>query len=107
MTISRRIRSALALTVDNWLSRCYLGAVALATGFALYDQLFVDHADASFAFVAPLFLTAPLSLLLVALPGGAVTGYLAIAAGALANAAVLGAVLRGLRRPSARTAPGT
>ncbi|MGW4143893.1 SCO4225 family membrane protein, partial [Streptomyces mirabilis] len=31
---------------DNWLSRVYLAAVTAATGYVLFDALFVDHPDA-------------------------------------------------------------
>ncbi|NBM21308.1 SCO4225 family membrane protein, partial [Streptomyces sp. GC420] len=68
MSSSRRSRAVFAPAVDNWLSRCYLAAVALTTGYALLEELFVSHADASMAYVVPMVLTAPLNLLfLVAL----------------------------------------
>jgi hypothetical protein len=44
---SRRRRAVLALAVNNWLSRGYLAAVVLTAGFALYEDVFVSHADAS------------------------------------------------------------
>ncbi|MER5215719.1 hypothetical protein ABT063_35650 [Streptomyces sp. NPDC002838] len=111
MSSSRRSRAVLALAADNWLSRCYLAAVVLASGFTLYDDLFVTHADASLAGVWPLFLTAPLSLLFVALPESLSTGalfYAEIALAALVNAVALGALartIRGNRGSSAHTAP--
>ncbi|PAZ13864.1 hypothetical protein CLM62_20430 [Streptomyces sp. SA15] len=111
MSSSRRSRALLALATDNWLSRCYLAAVVLASGFALYDDLFVTHADASLAGVWPLFLTAPLSLLFVALPESLSTGalfYAEIALAALVNAVALGALartIRGNRGSSAHAAP--
>ena len=107
MSSSRRSRVVLALAADNWLSRCYLAAVVLASVFTLYDDLFVTHADASMAGVWPLFLTAPLSLLFMALPESLSTGalfYAEIALAALVNATVLGALARAMRGDSGSSA---
>jgi hypothetical protein len=116
MNISRRIRTALIRATDNWLSRVYLAAVTGATGYFLFDALFVDHPDASMAAVVPWLLTAPLSLLYTLLPDSALSGtstglftalYLVgIALAALANAAFMGHVVRRLRQPFPGTAPG-
>ncbi|MCX5094395.1 hypothetical protein OOK36_37140 [Streptomyces sp. NBC_00365] len=116
MNISRRIRTALIRATDNWLSRVYLAAVTGATGYFLFDALFVDHPDASMAAVVPWLLTAPLSLLYTLLPDGALSGtstglftalYLVgIALAALANAAFMGHVVHRLRQPFPGTAPG-
>ncbi len=74
MTISRRTRTALTQATDNWLSSLYLAAVTAATGYVLFDALFVDHPDASMAAVVPWLLTAPLSLLYTLLPDGTLSG---------------------------------
>jgi hypothetical protein len=101
----------LALAVNNWLSRGYLAAVVLTAGFALYEDVFVSHADASMAYVVPMLLTAPLNLLFIVALGWVPTDapfYLGIAVGALVNAMVLGAVVRAVRRrrpSSVRPAP--
>jgi hypothetical protein len=108
---SRRSRAVLALAVNNWLSRGYLAAVVLTAGFALYEDVFVSHADASMAYVVPMLLTAPLNLLFIVALGWVPTDapfYLGIAVGALVNAMVLGAVVRAVRRrrpSSVRPAP--
>ncbi|MBQ0985438.1 hypothetical protein KBZ10_13115 [Streptomyces sp. F63] len=112
MTSSRRLRAVLAPAVDNWVSRCYLAAVAVTAGFALYEDLFVSQADASMAYVAPMLLTAPLNMLFMVALGWIPTDapfYLGIAVGAAVNAALLGAAvraLRGHRTSSLRPAPG-
>ncbi|MEU4681842.1 SCO4225 family membrane protein [Streptomyces xinghaiensis] len=114
MTSSRRLRAALAPAVDNWLCRCYLAAVAVTAGAALYEDLFVSQADASMAYVAPMLLTAPLNMLFMVALGWIPTDapfYLGVAVGAVVNAALLGAAvrtLRGRRAPasSPRPAPG-
>lgn len=113
MSSSRRSRAVLALAVNNWLSRCYLAAVVLTAGFALYEDLFVSRADASMAYVVPMLLTAPLNLLFMVALGWIPTDapfYLGLAAGALMNAVAVGAVVRTVRRrapSSVRPAPTT
>ncbi|MGP4007706.1 SCO4225 family membrane protein [Streptomyces sp. 4N124] len=113
MSYSRRSRAMLALAVNSWLSRCYLAAVVLTAGFALYEDLFVSRVDASMAYVVPMLLTAPLNLLFMVALGWIPTDasfYLGISAGALVNAVAVGAVVRAVRRrasSSVRPAPTT
>ncbi|MFJ8110099.1 SCO4225 family membrane protein [Streptomyces sp. NPDC096132] len=112
MNATNRFRAALALAVNNWVSRAYLAAVALTAGFALYEDLFVSQADASMSYVAPMLLTAPLNMLftmaLAWIPTDA-PFYLGIVIGGLVNAAVIGAAVRAIgrrRMSSVRPAPG-
>jgi hypothetical protein len=83
----------------NPLSLGYLLVVAAVVGWVGVDALFVEHADASLAGVWAFLVTAPASLLFVMLPSS--LAWVGIVAGAVANAAVLGAVYRGVsgRRP--------
>jgi hypothetical protein len=113
VSFSHRSRAVLALTVNNWLSRGYLAAVVLTTGWALYEDVFVSHADASMAYVLPMLLTAPLNMLIMVALGWVPTDapfYLGIAVGALVNAGILGTVVRAVRRrrpSSVHPAPST
>lgn len=114
MNIFRRIRTVLALAVDNWASRAYLAVIAAATGWVLYDAAFVEHQDASLAGVVPWLLTAPLSLLYTLLPGdgfAATEGWAAyavyvagIAVAATVNAVLIGLAVRRTRLFPRRTA---
>ncbi|MGW0708223.1 SCO4225 family membrane protein [Streptomyces sp. NPDC002643] len=112
MSYSRRARALFALAVNNWVSRAYLAVVALTGGYALYEELFLSRADASMAYVVPMLLTAPLNWVFTIALGWIPTDapfYAGMAIGAVANAAVIGAVVRALsnRRPSiTRPAPG-
>lgn len=111
MSSSRRSRAVLALAANNWLSRCYLAAVVLTAGFALWEDLFMSHADASMVYVVPMVLTAPLNMLFTVALSWIPTDvpfYLGIALGALVNSVILGAVVRAVRRrrpSSVRHAP--
>ncbi|MFE7839915.1 SCO4225 family membrane protein [Streptomyces sp. NPDC057474] len=72
-----------------------LGYLALVVAVGVWvgvDTLFVEHADASFAGVWLFLVTAPTSLLFVALPGG--LPFLGIVLGAVIQAFVLGAAYR-------------
>ncbi|MFM9699216.1 SCO4225 family membrane protein [Streptomyces europaeiscabiei] len=72
-----------------------LGYLALVVAVGVWvgvDSLFVEHADAGFAGVWLFLVTAPTSLLFVALPGG--LPFLGIVLGAVIQAFVLGAAYR-------------
>lgn len=101
MGSARRGRAVLALAVNNWLSRCYLAAVALCTAYTLWEDIFLKEADASMTFVLPLLLTAPLnipvSIALHWIPTD-LPFYVGLAFGALVNAVVLGTLARALHR---------
>ncbi|GHJ34770.1 SCO4225 family membrane protein [Streptomyces sp. TS71-3] len=114
MSISRRGRALLTLATGNWPSRVYLAGVAATTGYFLYDTL-VSHPDASMSAILPWLVTAPVSLVSLVLPGGTPTGpftavyFAGIAAGAVTDAALIGAVVRWVgpsrpSRPSSRNA---
>ena len=117
MNIFSRIRTVLALAVDNWASRAYLAVIAATTVWVVCDTLFVEHADPSMAAVVPWLLTAPLSLLYTLLPGDGFGGaeggaalavYVAgIALAASANAALIGFAVRRTRLFPRRTATGS
>ncbi|MFF0014624.1 SCO4225 family membrane protein [Streptomyces sp. NPDC005374] len=83
----------------NPLSLGYLIVVAAVVGWVGVDTLFVEHADASLAAVWAFLVTAPASLLFVMLPDS--LAWAGVVAGALVNAAVLGAAYRSIngRRP--------
>ncbi|MER5430513.1 hypothetical protein [Streptomyces sp. NPDC002588] len=114
MSSSRRSRTVLALAVNNWVSRAYLAAVALAVGIALCEDVFTNHSNTSMSYVASLVLTAPLNVLFVPAFGWLPTDtdapfYLGVALAALVNAVVLGAAVRAVRKrrlSSARPATG-
>ncbi|GAA3796237.1 SCO4225 family membrane protein [Streptomyces phyllanthi] len=111
MTFLRRSRAMLALAVGNWLSRGYLAVVGLTAGYAIFEDVYLDPADASMSYVVPMLLTAPLNWPFTIAFGWIPTDapfYLGIALGAVVNAVVLGAIVRAVRRrrPStARPAP--
>ncbi|MFJ9154862.1 SCO4225 family membrane protein [Streptomyces sp. NPDC102270] len=83
----------------NPLALGYLLVVAAVLGWVGVDALFVEHADASLAGVWAFLVTAPASLLFVMLPGA--WAWAGIVAGAVVNAAALGAAYRSVsgRRP--------
>ncbi|MFJ8676087.1 SCO4225 family membrane protein [Streptomyces sp. NPDC093589] len=102
---SHRLRGLARLIFGNPVSLGYLALVVAAALFAVADGLASAHADASFAGVWALLLTAPTVFPLL-LTGDAVwgesaapDGYLAAAtvAAALVNALLLGLARRGLR----------
>ncbi|MBP0459864.1 SCO4225 family membrane protein [Streptomyces montanisoli] len=102
MRADKRYDRPLAAAVDNWFSRCYLIVMAAVLVWVAIDTLFVPHADASMAGVWPFFLTAPTSLLLLAVPGLDGWGLLAgMAVAAVVNATLLGLLVRALA-PSGR-----
>ncbi|MGW3103157.1 SCO4225 family membrane protein [Streptomyces sp. NPDC001100] len=57
-----------------------------------------DDSDGSMAAVIPLLATAPASLVLLALPGGAAVLIIAVVLGALVNASIIGWCARALTR---------
>nr|WP_247701647.1 hypothetical protein [Streptomyces sp. F63] len=75
----------------------YLLLCAALLGWALAVSA-TDGSGESMAGVIPILATAPGSLVLLVLPGGAVTLVAAIVFGALVNAAIIGWVARALRR---------
>lgn len=112
MSFLRRSRAVLALATDNWLSRGYLTVVELAAGYALFEDVYLDPADASMFYVVPMVLAAPLNWLFTIAFGWIPTDapfYLGIALGAVVNAVVLGAIVRAIRKrrpPTTRPAAG-
>lgn len=93
---------------DNWLSRGYLSVCAGLLIWVAADALFMSGNDPSFAGVWPVFATLPTSLLVMAVAAGA-AGLLPSAAAlplflfmlagaAFVNAALLGVLLRSIRR---------
>ncbi|MEV0850665.1 hypothetical protein AB0J21_33270 [Streptomyces sp. NPDC049954] len=85
----------MAAATDNWFSRGYLVVFAATLVWFGVDTLFVNHPDASFAGVWPMFLTLPTGLLLLlwsAIPGWALVVGMALAA--LVNATLLGLFVR-------------
>ncbi|MFD9053213.1 SCO4225 family membrane protein [Streptomyces zaomyceticus] len=92
-----------ARILDNRISRGYLALVAATLAWAVFDGVLVRHADGSFAAVWPLLLTAPTSLPTVFLPLGEGAAGLAlygatVLVAALANAYLIGALVRRVRR---------
>lgn len=73
----------------------YLAVCAALLVWALISSA---TSDESMAGVIPLLATAPVSLVLLALPDGTAMVVLAVAIGALANAAAIGWCARALRR---------
>ncbi|NBM14751.1 SCO4225 family membrane protein [Streptomyces sp. GC420] len=109
MTVNtRRLHGLARLTFGNPASMVYLGLVAAATLFLVFDTLFVDHADASFAGVYLLALASPTLFLFFGaeqlLWGGAEAPhwllYVAVAVSVLVQSLLIGSVLRYLRGPA-------
>ncbi|WP_055694763.1 SCO4225 family membrane protein [Streptomyces prasinopilosus] len=94
-TLLHRLRRVF---LGDVLAVVYLGLCAALLGWAIVVTFVDAGEDASFAGIVPLLATAPVSLLLFGLPGGAATFLGAVAGGALANAAVIGWCARTLRR---------
>ncbi|MCX2922339.1 SCO4225 family membrane protein [Streptomyces sp. NEAU-W12] len=93
-SLSRRLRHLFG----DVFTLVYLGVCAALLVWALVVTVAGDGPDASFAGVIPLLATAPVSIVLLLLPGGPMTVIAAIVGGALANAAVIGWCARTLRR---------
>ncbi len=74
----------------------YLGICAALTVWALASST-AEHEDASLAGVIPVLATAPVSIAALALPSGAPAFVLAVALGALVNAAAITWCSRRLR----------
>ncbi|MFF1693419.1 SCO4225 family membrane protein [Streptomyces sp. NPDC058257] len=75
----------------------YLAACAVLLVWALVVSA-VDSSDESMAGVIPLLATAPASFVLLALPDGTVMVIVAVAVGALVNAAIINWCARALSR---------
>ncbi|GAB1642937.1 SCO4225 family membrane protein [Krasilnikovia sp. MM14-A1259] len=92
--------------VGSWLSRIYLGAVAVATVWAMLSIGAWDQPDANVAAVFPLLMTAPVSLpLLAAVEDWAINDGVflgCVVVGALVNAAAINGVVALVRRIRAR-----
>ncbi|MFE7810442.1 SCO4225 family membrane protein [Streptomyces sp. NPDC057433] len=93
-SLSRRLRHLFG----DVFALVYLGVCAALLVWALVVTAAGDGSDASFAGVIPLLATAPVSIVLLLLPGGPMTVIAAVVGGALANAAVIGWCARTLRR---------
>lgn len=91
--LPHRLRHALGDTA----ARLYLAVCAAALVWALVVTA-TDSSDESMAGVIPLLATAPVSLVLLALPDHPATLVVAVVLGALVNAMVIGWCARALRR---------
>ncbi|EFE68247.1 MULTISPECIES: SCO4225 family membrane protein [Streptomyces] len=89
----RRLRHVLG----DVFSLVYLALCAALLVWALVASA-LDDTGESMAGVIPLLATAPVSLLLLLLPGGLASVIVAVVVGALVNAAVIGWCARALRR---------
>ncbi|MEU6477542.1 hypothetical protein ABZ858_11730 [Streptomyces sp. NPDC047017] len=97
---SSRPSPLLATLRAHWMSTAYLVVVAAVCVWVLIDQTLVSHADASFSGVWPVFLTAPVSLLLLVLPGDSPLGYaVCVALGAAVDAWLLRRLERAVAAP--------
>ncbi|MFH9421946.1 SCO4225 family membrane protein [Streptomyces sp. NPDC017529] len=113
MDTTPRLRGPARLMFGNPVSLVYLALVVAAALFALVDMAFVRHADASFAGIWVVLLTAP-TVFPLWLAGDALWAdsgspqwysIAALVVAALVNALLLGLVHRSLRgRPAARGA---
>lgn len=98
----------LSAAIDNWLSRGYLAGCTGLLIWVVFDAVFSNSPDPSFAAVWPIFATLPASFLAVLLVGGsgfllpsAVTlplFVLLLSAAAVFNATMLGLMLRRVRQ---------
>ncbi|MBK3562557.1 MULTISPECIES: SCO4225 family membrane protein [unclassified Streptomyces] len=87
--LGRNLRNPFALA--------YLGLCAALLVWAIAVTVPADS-DGAMAAVVPLMATAPVSLVLLALPGGAAVLILAVVLGALVNASIIGWCARALTR---------
>ncbi|MFI6408732.1 SCO4225 family membrane protein [Streptomyces sp. NPDC050548] len=87
--LGRNLRNPFAL---SYLALC---AVLLLWAIAVNIP---DDSDGAMAVVVPLMATAPASLVLLALPGGAAVLIVAVVLGALVNASIIGWCARALTR---------
>jgi hypothetical protein len=76
--------------------------LALCAALLVWALVASVGSDESMAAVIPLLATAPVSLVVLALPDGAAMLVLAVAVGALANATLIGWCARALRRGGRR-----
>lgn len=109
----KSVRAMLAPAVDNWLARGYLAVVAVALGFFLCAAFVLP--DPGFAGIWPLMVTAPFSLLAIALSSPveyySSLGWLSplifcagVGLSGLVNAVLLGLFARRLRSREPRPA---
>lgn len=91
-SVPRRLREAVGVV-----GLVYLVVCAVLLGWALVVTA-GDGSGESMAGVIPLLATAPASLVLLVLPGGAVLFVAAVVLGALVNALIIGWCARALRR---------
>ncbi|WP_432096986.1 SCO4225 family membrane protein [Streptomyces sp. bgisy100] len=101
MSNNSRIQRILALAFVNWFARGYLAVCCALLIWTWVDSTFVEHPDASLFAVVPLLVTAPLSMVVVALPGPSALLYAAVIVGALVNATLIGWCTRTLRQRGA------
>lgn len=113
MEIHPRLRTLTRLTFGNAASLSYLGLVVASVVFSVIDAAFVSHPDASMAGVWTVLLTFPTVFLPFAawsfIPGGEAPWALIVASvpvAALAQAAMIGALVRSVRQRPARRAYG-
>ncbi|MEU8350656.1 hypothetical protein [Streptomyces sp. NPDC048845] len=104
MNDNSRAARVFRTVVGNRASGVYLAVCFALLAWVAVDAALVQHQDASFAGVWPLFLTAPTSLLgLLLLPETGTGGYLAVVVvSALVNSTVLGLFVRSAGRRPAR-----
>ncbi|WP_368396667.1 SCO4225 family membrane protein [Streptomyces sclerotialus] len=91
--VLRTVHGALSST----LARVYLAVCAVLLIWAVVVS-YGDNPDASFAGVVPLIATAPVSLILLALPDHIAMVFLAVGLGAVVNAVLIGWCARALRQ---------
>ncbi|MFJ8186599.1 SCO4225 family membrane protein [Streptomyces sp. NPDC096105] len=101
----RSKQTVTARIAGNRISQGYLALVAATLVWVVLDGVLVHHADGSFAAVWPLLLTAPSSLPVLFLPLGEGAAAMAlygavVPVAALANAYLIGALVRRVRRGS-------
>lgn len=99
MSVGRRLRHALS----DVFARVYLAVCAVLLVGA-YVVSATDSSDESMAGVIPVLATAPVSVLLFVLPDSTAAIIVAVAAGALVNATIIGLCARTLRRGTNRAA---
>ncbi|MEV1077107.1 hypothetical protein AB0I98_02440 [Streptomyces sp. NPDC050211] len=97
MTASgRSLPRILRLALSDIVARVYLAICSLLLVGALAVTV-ADSSDESMAGVIPLLATAPVSLLLLALPDNGAMLVVAVVIGALVNATIIGCCARALR----------
>ncbi|MDO0933487.1 hypothetical protein QQY66_18000 [Streptomyces sp. DG2A-72] len=98
MTASgRSLPRILRLALSDVVARVYLAVCAVLLVGALAVTV-ADRSDESMAGVIPLLATAPVSVVLLALPDNGAMLVLAVVIGAIVNATIIGCCARALRR---------